>query len=139
MKNCPFCSPELNDRIIETNESAQVFFSNPRLTKGHLLVTPKEHIEEPWGLSEAELTDIFSLIHKYQKLLTSGIGTGCDVKQNYRPFLPQGRLKVDHVHFYLIPRTLNDDLYERSQKFESDIFNDITTEEMKKVLKALSI
>lgn len=88
MKDCPFCEASLIARTIEENKSAHIFFSNPRLTKGHLLVSPKRHIEEPWKLSKNEISDVFTLVHKYQKLLAEKLGTGCDIKQNYRPFLP---------------------------------------------------
>lgn len=137
MSNCPFCEPSLSDRTIEQNQTAKIFFSNPRLTKGHLLVSPQRHVEEPWQLTEAEITDVFSLIHKYQKLLAEKIGTGCDVKQNYRPFLKQGRLKVNHVHFHLIPRTFEDEIFEKSQQFEAAIFQDLPDGEADSVLELL--
>jgi diadenosine tetraphosphate (Ap4A) HIT family hydrolase len=36
------------------------------------------------------------------------------------------RLKVDHVHYHLIPRSLHDELYLKVEKFETDIFRDMT-------------
>ena len=105
---------------------------------GHLLVTPKRHVEQPWNLTEAELKEIFSHIHELQKRITETLGTGCDIRQNYRPFMKQGRLKVDHLHFHLLPRTFQDDLYERSMKYETDIFADlveIEIEEVKSILQ----
>jgi len=115
----------------------RVIFSNPRLMKGHLLVTPKRHVEQPWELAEHELKEIFFHIHALQKKLAETLGTGCDIRQNYRPFIKQGRLKVDHLHFHLLPRTFQDDLYEKSMKFETDIFSDVPVAEVDAVKKSL--
>lgn len=105
--------------------------------KGHLLVLPKRHVEQPWELTDIELKEIFSHIHDLQKKLSTTLGTGCDIRQNYRPFMKQGKLKVDHLHFHLLPRTFQDDLYERSMKFETDIFTDLIDDEVSEVREAL--
>lgn len=128
----------MHSTTIEENETAHVFFSNPRLTKGHLLVVPNRHVEKPWELTTTEIKDIFALVHKYQKLLAEKIGTGCDVRQNYRPFLPESELKIDHIHFHLIPRTLKDEIFEVSQQFEPDLFKDLSDKEKAEVLHILS-
>jgi hypothetical protein len=43
---------------------------------------------------------MWGLMKKYQKLLVERIGEGCDVRENYRPFLQQSQLKIDHVHWH---------------------------------------
>ena len=135
-KECPFCNLE-SLQIIEENEKAIVFFSNPRLVKGHLLVIPKRHIEKPWELTAKERSDIFELLFKYQQIITDKMATGCDIKENYRPFLSQSRLKVDHVHFHLIPRELYDDIWEKVQG-EADLFRDIDEQELSSTHKKLA-
>lgn len=134
---CPFCDLE-NLRIIEQNENAVIFFSNPRLTAGHLLVVPKRHVERPWELTETERSDIFDLLFKYQRLITEKLATGCDIKEHYRPFLVQGRLKVDHIHFHLVPRELFDDIWQKVQT-ESDLFSDLEKSEMNFVQNKLEL
>ena len=52
MRECPFC--ELGTRVLDENELACCFASDPCLCFGHLLVVPKRHIEQPWELSESE-------------------------------------------------------------------------------------
>lgn len=137
---CPFCEIDpVRNRTLQESEHARVIFSNPRLMKGHLLVIPKRHVEQPWDLEEHELKQIFSHIHDLQKRISSSLGTGCDVRQNYRPFMKQGRLKVDHLHFHLLPRTFQDDLYERSMKYETDIFSDLPINEADSVAKLLGM
>jgi len=51
----------------------------------------------------------------------------------------QGKLKVDHLHFHLLPRTFQDDLYERSMKYETDIFSDLPNDEVRVVTETLGL
>jgi diadenosine tetraphosphate (Ap4A) HIT family hydrolase len=137
MKPCPFCDIPAQRLIVEDDLSF-VIFSNPRLTKGHLLVIPKRHVEAPWELTlHQEHSQIFQHLHRLQKRLAETLGTGCDVRQNYRPFLIQGRLKVDHVHYHLIPRTFEDELYKRTLIHEKEVFADVSEQEMSEVIKLL--
>lgn len=140
MPSCPFCEIDnLKTRTLEESDLVRVIFSNPRLMKGHLLVTPKRHIEQPWEMTTAELSAIFGHIHHLQKRLSETLGTGCDIRQHFRPFMMQGRLKVDHLHFHLLPRTFKDPLYERSMKFETELFQDLPEAEIDEVKHLLNI
>jgi diadenosine tetraphosphate (Ap4A) HIT family hydrolase len=133
---CPFCNP-LN-RVIKSNDTAQVFLSDPRKVPGHILVTPKEHIEKPWELSSKELKDIFDLIFFAEQRIIGKLGDGCDIRQNYRPFVEQNSLKIDHIHFHVIPRYNHDYIYQKVEKYEKDIFaelDDLEREEVTKLLK----
>lgn len=133
---CPFCDPK--DRVLKENVQAQVLLSNPRKVPGHFLVIPKRHITEPWELTTSELQDIFQLIFLVeQRILAAGLGTGVDIRQNYRPFLKASRVKVDHVHFHVYPRSLEDYLYSVSEKFETDLFADLDPTEAAAVAKIL--
>lgn len=126
-QNCPFCNP---DRIIEDGDEALVVASNPRLTFGHLLVIPRRHVEKPWELTDDEAQSVWRLIKKYQKLLSESIGQGCDARENYRPFLPQNQLKIDHIHWHLIPRTDQDEIYLKTQIGEKDLFQNLDEDEL---------
>lgn len=135
MKDCPFCNAK--DRILKANKYAQVILSNPRKMPGHFLVVPKRHIEEPWELTKDELGDIFDLIFFIEKKILSKLGDGVDIRQNYRPFLKQSKLKVDHVHFHVYPRYFEDYLYKVSEQFETDLFTDLDDTEAEEVAKLL--
>lgn len=138
MQTCPFCTIDnIKTRIIDESKQTRVILSNPRLTKGHLLVIPKRHIEQPWDITSSELKELFSHIHHFQKKLSITFGTGCDIRQHFRPFMQQGRLKVDHLHFHLLPRTYKDELYEESMKFETDLFKNLTEQEIIEVTTSL--
>jgi diadenosine tetraphosphate (Ap4A) HIT family hydrolase len=134
---CPFCN--LTDRVLKENEHAILILSNPRKVPGHFLVLPKRHIEEPWQLTADELTDIFKLIFVAEKVILKGaLGTGVDIRQNYRPFKKQDELKKNHVLFHVVPRSKDDYIYSVSEKFEKDLFAELDALERKEVEKLLA-
>jgi diadenosine tetraphosphate (Ap4A) HIT family hydrolase len=135
-KECPFCNP--TQRVLKENKLAYVILSDPRKVPGHFLVNPKRHIEEPWELTKDELADIFELIFFVQKKILGKLGDGTQVRQNYLPFIEQGRTKIDHVHFHVIPRSLNDYLYTKAEQFEADLFTDLDEVEAAEVAKLLN-
>lgn len=122
-KECPFCS--LDERILKENDLAVVILSDPHKVPGHMLVIPKRHIEKPWELTPEELQAVFDLIFFVEKKIIGKLGEGCDIRQNYRPFMSQSRLKVDHVLFHVIPRSSEDYIYKVSEQYETDLFADL--------------
>ena|SRR6185369_8408097 len=134
--DCPFCDPK--EHWLKENELARVVLSNPRKVPGHILVTPKRHVEKPWELTPEELQAIFELIFFVEQRIIGKLGDGVDVRQNYRPFLQQDGLKVDHVHFHVLPRAREDYIYKVSEQFERDLFaelDDLERQEVEKLLK----
>ncbi len=134
-KNCPFCS--FTDRVIKDNASAYTILSNPRKVPGHFLVIPKRHTEKPWELTAKEIQDVFKLIFFIEKSIIGKLGSGCDIRQNYRPFIEQDDVKMNHVHFHVIPRNKNDYIYSVSEKFEVDLFAELDDLEHQEVAKLL--
>lgn len=133
VEDCPFCN--IKDRVLKQNAHANLLLSNPRKVEGHFLVTPKRHIEVPWDLKPEELQSVFELIFFTQKLLAEHYGGGSDVKQHCRPFMKQDRFKVDHVHFHILPRTWQDELYKVVEKYETALFIDLPLEEQERMSK----
>ncbi len=129
--NCPFCNP--GDEVLLSNDSAQVVLSNPRKVPGHFLVLPKRHVEKPWEITPQELQDIFALIATIEQKIIGKLGDGCDIRQNYRPFLKQSQLKVDHLHFHVIPRALDDYIYSVSEHYEAELFAELDDAEREAV------
>src|SRR6478609_1224433 len=132
---CPFCNTE--DRVLKENDSAQVILSNPRKVPGHFLVIPKRHVEKPWELTPQEIQDIFALIFEVEQKIIGKLGDGCDIRQNYRPFMKQSQLKVDHLLFHIIPRALDDYIYSVSEKYETELFAELDDTERDAVAKLL--
>lgn len=133
--DCPFCNAE--ERVLRQNDHAFAVLSNPHKVPGHILVIPKRHVEKPWELTNLELTAIFDLIFGIEQKLIGKLGDGFDIRQNYRPFLSQSRLKVDHVHFHVIPRSSEDYIYTVSEQYETDLFVDLDDMERDAVIDLL--
>ena len=137
--DCPFCNINSErTRVLEDKKFIRVIFSNPRLMPGHLLIVPKRHVEKLSELNEEEQKELFETIIEFQEKILSKIASGCDIRINYRPFQKQDNLKVNHLHVHLCPRELFDELYEKCQVFEKDVFKDLTPEELNKMLKIFS-
>ena len=132
---CPFCNPL--ERILKENETAHVLLSDPRKVPGHFLVTPKRHVEKPWDLTSQELSDVFELIFLVEQKIIGKLGDGADIRQNYRPFIKQNKLKIDHVHFHVIPRSMEDYIYSVVEKYETDLFAELDDAEREEVTKLL--
>lgn len=133
--NCPFCNGK--ERIVKENEHAFAILSNPRKVPGHTLVVPKRHVDKPWELTEMELRDVFDLISYIEQKLIGQFGDGCDIRQNYRPFVGNNGLKADHVLFHLIPRAQDDYIYQVSEKYDSELFAELDAAEAKAVTAAI--
>ena len=85
------------------------------------------------SLSDDALIEVAALVTDSE---LNVLGEGVDIRQNYRPFLEQSKLKVDHVHFHVYPRSLNDYLYQVSEQYETDLFADLDETEAAAVAKA---
>ena len=121
--------------FLKDGNFTRVIFSNPRLMPGHLLVVPKRHVEKISDLDEKERKELFEMIVEFQEKILSRIAPGCDIRQHYRPFQKQDNLKINHLHIHLQPRENFDELYEKSQIFEKDVFKDLQSEELEEMLK----
>ncbi len=133
--NCPFCDPA--QRMLKENEHAAAILSNPRRMPGHFLVIPKRHVEKPWEITDEELLDIFSLIKFVQQKIVPALAEGCDVRQHYRPFVPDSKHKVAHVHYHVMPRSPQDRLYELMEVRDHELFEDLSQEEHDRIAKLL--
>ena len=132
--SCPFC--EINNektRIVDEGKHVLVILSNPKLMEGHILIVPKRHIERLSELEDYELKELMNKVIEFQEKILTRISKGCDIRQNYRPFQKQDNLKVNHLHIHLQPRELFDELYEKCQIFEKDIFRNLEESKIKKI------
>ncbi len=102
------------------------------LSKGHTLVVPKRHITDLSELKDSEKLDVFNTIAKVEKALMETIGCeGTDLRQHFRPFLPETQLSIRHVHFHVIPRGYNDELFMRAMKYQRSIRQRLSSKEKK--------
>jgi len=137
MDDCPFChiKDSEQDRILYEGEYVYVILSDPRLVEGHTLVIPKRHVERPSEMKEPERKELFDTLFEWQDRIMKLYAKGCDIRQHCRPFLPQDWIKQDHVHFHLQPRFFQDQLWERCQKFEREMFVLLPDDERDRFMK----
>lgn len=119
--DCPFCrfttgqENELNKReyIIYEDSTTMAFVApdwrpnNP----GHVIVIPKEHIENIYMISDSLLGEIYKTVKK----MAIGLKTvyQCDGTSTLQHNEPDGNQEVWHMHVHVFPRYKNDDLYKR--------------------------
>lgn len=142
-KPCAFCDPaNFDHRTLVLLRHTRVIPSKPRLMPYHLLVVPLRHVEKPTELTPEERMEVFNVAILVQDLiLRNKLGTGCDISQHCRPFLPQSSMKVDHVHIHVRPRTFEDEYYRTCQITEVDLFRKysiIPEEEMRLLRKVFA-
>lgn len=139
MAACPFCQiDEERQQILWTGTYVYIMPSNPMLVPHHLLVIPKRHVEEPWLLEPREYTELLNATVELQRrIVETGYSPWCDVRQHYRPSLPESEEKVNHIHWHILPRRFNDALYQQSQIFESRLFRKLSPTEMAQEKKTL--
>lgn len=123
---CRFCDLDKREIIRETKNTITIL-SNPYLMEGHSLVIPKVHVEKLSELSNKIRYELIDEVMNVQELLIKNLDVpGCDLRCNYRPFLPDSNLKVSHLHFHVIPRYFGDKLYEKSMIHEKQVFTNLT-------------
>lgn len=115
-----------------------VILSDPRLMPGHSLIIPKRHVERLVELQLDEQLDVARLTVRMQERVLVAGATGCDIRQHYRPFIPQGKIKVNHLHVHIQPRYLEDELFQKAEKFERELFTPLETAELAEWREKLS-
>ena len=106
---CLFCDLQSKDRlrVITENTLAYVIRDGFPVTDGHTLFIPKRHTSDYFGLKQAELNAINSLIHDQKKLLEKIDKSieGFNIGMNCGEVAGQS---VWHCHVHLIPRRKGD-------------------------------
>ena len=90
-------------------------------------------------MKKVELEDLWSLVIEFEEKILKHVAEGCDVRQNYRPFQKQSDLRVHHLHVHLQPRSFKDQLYEKSQIHETEIFEKLSAAEFEDVMKKINL
>ncbi len=105
MKECVFCQKPQKEIIFE-NDLAQAFYDRYPVNRGHVLITPKRHVETFFEATLEELTAINQLVFKVKNILEEkykpqGYNIGFNVNR-------AGGQTIFHLHCHLIPRFTGD-------------------------------
>lgn len=105
MTDCIFCkliNGEIPSAKIYEDEHVFAFMDIMPLTKGHILVIPKEHKESIYDLSEAQAANLFKVVPRLASALKDSYHpAGMNLLNNNGA--PAGQ-SVFHFHLHLIPR-----------------------------------
>ena len=108
-QGCLFCDIQIQgkSRIVAENNLAYVIRDAFAVTEGHSLLIPKRHVNDYFGLTQAEINAINSLIHEQKKLLEKQDVTieGFNIGMNCGDVAGQ---TIFHCHVHLIPRRKGD-------------------------------
>jgi len=106
MNSCLFCNipPE---RIVAENALAYAVRDGYPVTPDHTLVIPKRHVDDFFGLSEAEVLACTELLHRVKQEIVGEDPTvaGFNIGMNAGAAAGQ---TVFHCHMHLIPRRVGD-------------------------------
>ena len=108
---CIFCKIIRNEllsyKIYEDKNFLAILDIGP-VNKGHVLVIPKKHIEDFFGLNENISKELIKIIQKVAKAVIKATkADGFNLMLNNKK--AAGQL-IDHVHFHIIPRFKEDGL-----------------------------
>lgn len=108
-EKCLFCDIQTIDRqrIIAENNLAYAIRDGFEVTSGHTLFIPKRHTKDYFGLTQAEVNAINTLMADQKKLLESEDSTidGFNIGMNCGETAGQ---TIFHCHVHLIPRRKGD-------------------------------
>ena len=119
--DCIFCKiieEELPCYKIYEDKRMVAFLDNNPISKGHLLVVPKEHhlnlLDTPIDL----LKDVIAIVQKLAVIVIEAVGA-----KGFNLSVSNGKeagQTVDHLHFHIIPRFTGDNFHSWSGKALSD-------------------
>ena len=103
--SCIFCNTDKN-RIILENEDAFVIYDAFPVSKGHMLIIPKKHIENYFEADEEIKLKLWELVDKCKEMADEkfdpqgyNIGINCGEAAGQT---------IMHLHIHLIPRYSGD-------------------------------
>jgi histidine triad (HIT) family protein len=132
-ENCIFCkiiNKEIGSKILYEDNYSLAFLDIFPISKGHTIVIPKNHYKNIEDIPEKELIEVIITVKKIANKLHNKLNLeGYNILQNN--FKAAGQV-VEHCHFHIIPRTINDSRFrlkiprERANDEElNDIINKI--------------
>ncbi|MDP3982279.1 MAG: HIT domain-containing protein [bacterium] len=107
--------------------------SNPAPLPGHLLIIPKRHIIMLAEMTLEERKELLELLVEFEEKILKYVSSGCDIRQHYKPYVPNSRTSVKHFHFHLQPRDLNDETHRIVDPNQRSLFQDLSPEEQEKL------
>ena len=105
--DCIFCkiiSKDIPAKILHETTNSICFLDAFPLTKGHVLVIPKNHCEKIQNMNAEENADLFSLVHLMMSKVDSITGSTLIAIHNGK----EAGQEIPHTHVHLVPRNSSD-------------------------------
>jgi histidine triad (HIT) family protein len=118
--DCIFCkivSGDIPAKILGETEHSISFLDAFPLTKGHVLVIPKNHHQKLQDMSKEENADLFSLVHTMLSKVDSMTGATLIAIHNGK----DAGQEVPHMHAHLVPRSVDDSAGTIHSMFDSTL------------------
>ena len=134
--DCIFCkiiSKEIPAKILYETTNSICFLDAFPLTKGHVLVIPKNHCEKIQDMTPEENTDLFSLVHLMMSKVDSITGSTLIAIHNGK----EAGQEIPHLHVHLVPRDSSDSGGPIHSMFDSSI--KLSDSEIEKYFNLLKI
>lgn len=105
-KDCPFCLNNLTSEIILENNFSYAIYDKFPVSKGHILIIPKQHNSNYFDLSLEEQKECLILLNNAKKILDKefkpdGYNVGININKD-------AGQTIWHAHIHLIPRYSGD-------------------------------
>jgi len=134
--DCIFCkiiSREVPAKILNETSHSICFLDAFPLTKGHVLVIPKNHHKKIQDMSSSENSDLFSLVHVMMSKVDSITGSTLIAIHNGEA----AGQEIPHVHVHLVPRSESDSAGPIHSMFNSSL--NLSNSEIEKYYNLLKI
>ena len=89
-------------------------------------------------MTELEKKELLDLLIEFEEKILAKLSAGCDIRQNYKPYVENSRTSVKHFHFHLYPRNLNDEFHQAIYPAQKPLYRDLPEQEREKLFKLLS-
>ena len=105
-KDCPFCLNNLTSEILLENNFSYAIYDKFPVSKGHILIIPKQHNSNYFDLSLEEQKGCLILLNNAKKILDKefkpdGYNVGININKD-------AGQTIWHAHIHLIPRYSGD-------------------------------
>ena len=134
--DCIFCkiiSRQIPAKILHETSHSICFLDAFPLTKGHVLVIPKNHHKKIQDMSSSENSDLFSLVHVMMSKVDSITGSTLIAIHNGET----AGQEIPHVHVHLVPRSESDSAGPIHTMFKSSL--NLSNSEIEKYYNLLKI
>lgn len=137
MNKCTFCDyNQFKNRVIYEDDLVYVIHDKYPLIEGHLLAITKKHYENIMEMPDEELCHLIKVIKNVQfEIMKKMDVKGWTIKQNWQPFVKNNKMVIHHVHFHIIPRSLNDSYVKRGALERMDL----SEKEINKIIEKIKL